>query len=139
MNESPDNRLAETNLLYNATTLDHISHPRNVGRFQSADGEGTVDDANTENRITIYVRVRSGKITAARFRTFGCSACIAASSAVTILARGLSLSDAHRVGGDSVDARLGGLPAEKRHCADFAAEALQRAAADALSRVNPSI
>jgi len=138
MTQTPEERIAETNLQYNKITLDHIAHPRNVGRFEAADGEGTVDDAVTENRITIYVRVRGDRITSARFRTFGCSACIAASSAVTVLARGLGLSEASALDLERVDQALGGLPAEKRHCAEFAARALQRAAADALKRLRPA-
>ena len=59
----------------------------------------------------------------ATFRTFGCSACVAASSMATELLVGRR----EPVSADELDAALGGLPAEKRYCADLVAEAVRRA------------
>ena len=63
------------------------------------------------------------RIERATFRTFGCSACVAASSMVTELLVG-------RRGGvsaDELDAALGGLPADKHYCVELVAEAVSRA------------
>jgi NifU-like protein involved in Fe-S cluster formation len=112
---------------YSATTVDHFRRPRNVGRLDNADAVGTVDDAATENLITIYLRVEAGRVTAARFRTFGCSACIAASSILTELVQGRGLAEAAAIDAATILRELDGLPPTKTHCAALAALALARA------------
>ena len=91
-----------------------------------ADGVGRIDDATTDTMVQIFVRRSvSREVVRATFRTFGCSACIAASSMLTELLPG-------RVGApsaDELDAALGGLPADKRYCADLVSEAARRALA----------
>jgi hypothetical protein len=74
--------------------------------------------------VQIYVKLdAAGRVARATFRTFGCSACIAASSIVTELLIGRDSTP----GSDELDAALGGLPADKRYCADLVAEAARRA------------
>jgi NifU-like protein involved in Fe-S cluster formation len=92
-----------------------------------------VDDAATETTISVYVAVADGRVARATFRTFGCSACVAASSAVTELIIGRPVAQAAAVSADEVDEALGRLPADKRYCAELAAEAARRA----LARVTP--
>ena len=66
---------------------------------------------------------------AARFRTFGCSACVAASSAATELLQDQTVADASRLDGAAILEALGGLPPDKTHCAELAARALREALA----------
>ena len=120
--------LTESNQLgYSATAVDHYRCPRNVGRLAEANAVGVVDDRATENLITIYLRIESGRALAARFRTFGCSACIAASSMLTELATGRTIDELRAIDGPALLAALEGLPPGKEHCARLAAEALQLA------------
>ena len=91
-----------------------------------ADAVGRVDDPERETMISLYVKVDSGRIARATFRTFGCSACIAASSMATELLTGRTLSKAAFTAKE-LDHALGGLPADKHYCADLVAEASQRA------------
>jgi nitrogen fixation NifU-like protein len=121
--------------MYSDTTVDHFTRPRNVGRIDDADGVGRVDDRATDNLITIYLKVDGGRVSLARFRTFGCSACIAASSLTTELARGVPLAEIGRVDSAAILRALDGLPAGKEHCAALAARALQLAAEDARASV----
>jgi nitrogen fixation NifU-like protein len=104
---------------YSALTVDHFQHPRNVGRLPDADRSGRVDDPATETTITLYVTLSEGIVTRATFRTFGCSACIAASSVATELLVGR----AQALTADEIDAALDGLPSDKRYCAELVAEA----------------
>jgi hypothetical protein len=74
--------------------------------------------------VQIFVKLdAAGHVARATFRTFGCSACIAASSIATELLIGRDVAP------DTVelDAALGGLPADKRYCAELVAEAAARA------------
>ena len=104
---------------YSATTVDHFQHPRNVGRLTDADAVGRVDDAETDTMVEIYVKVDAGVITRATFRTFGCSACIAASS----IATELLLGRARPLTAEEIDRALGGLPDDKHYCAALVADA----------------
>jgi nitrogen fixation NifU-like protein len=115
---------------YSATAFDHIRHPRNVGRLDDANGFGEIDDQATENYVSIYLRIESGRIVAARFRTLGCSSCVAASSATTELVLGQTPDSAAAVDRAAILTALDGLPPGKHHCADLAAAALARALAD---------
>ena len=115
---------------YSDATIEHFRHPRNVGRLEDPDGYGAVDDRATENFVSFYLRVEDGRVTAARFRTFGCSACIAASSAGTELARGRPIEALRSVDVRAILNALDGLPADKLHCAELAAQALAAAAED---------
>jgi nitrogen fixation NifU-like protein len=108
---------------YSATTVEHFQHPRNVGRLADPDAVGRVDDAETDTMVEIYVKLDQGKVTRATFRTFGCSACIAASSIATELLIGRT--DAPSAA--ELDDALGGLPADKRYCAELVAEAAHKA------------
>jgi nitrogen fixation NifU-like protein len=108
---------------YSAATIDHFQHPRNVGRLTDADAIGRVDDAETDTMVEIYVRIESDRVTRATFRTFGCSACIAASSMATELLVGSDTSPTAA----ELDTALGGLPADKRYCVELVAEAAKRA------------
>jgi nitrogen fixation NifU-like protein len=115
---------------YSSTTIEHFRHPRNVGRLDDYDGFGEVDDSATENYISFYLKLEQGLVSAARFRTLGCSACIAASSVATELALQQAPELVRRIDGPRIVQALGGLPAEKEHCAQLAARALQSAIDD---------
>ena len=88
-----------------------------------ADGIGRVDDATTDTMIQLFVKIVGGRVQRATFRTFGCSACIAASSIATELLVGRREPPS----AEELDTSLGGLPADKRYCAELVAEAAQRA------------
>jgi NifU-like protein involved in Fe-S cluster formation len=109
---------------YTAITVDHFQRPRNVGRLADAHSVGRVDDVARETTISIYVRFGAdGRVERATFRTFGCSACVAASSMATELLVGRDDS----LPAEEIDVALGGLPADKRYCAELVAEAVRRA------------
>lgn len=94
-----------------------------MGRLDDADGVGRVDHPETDTMVQIYVKLVDRRVARATFRTFGCSACIAASSIATELLLGRAWPPAAA----ELDAALGGLPADKRYCADLVAEAARRA------------
>ena len=72
----------------------------------------------------------------ARFRTNGCGATVACGSFAAEAALGKTVNELLDVKGEMILERMGGLPAQERHCAYLAAEALQKASMDYVGRVS---
>jgi nitrogen fixation NifU-like protein len=116
---------------YSAQVLDHFARPRNLGRLPDANGRATVGDLRDgPTQIAIAVRVEAGRVAAARFRTFGCSAAIAASSMATVLISGLTTDEAAALTAETITTALGGLPPERAYAPTMAAAAVRGAIAD---------
>lgn len=119
---------------YSDTLVDHFRNPRNVGMMREPDGVGEAADPQCLDVARFHLRVRDGRIIEARFQTYGCGPTIAAASAASELITGASLGEAMELGGDRVEATVGGLPDDRRHAAVVVADAIRAAARDALDR-----
>ncbi len=117
--------------LYSPVAVSHFTEPRNVGGVEDPDGKGSDTNPTCGDRTTITVRVRDGRIDDVRFRTFGCVAAIASASALTEMAKGLSVDEARALDPRRLIDTLGGLPARKEGCALMAVGALRAALVDA--------
>ncbi len=116
--------------MYNDTVLDHFSNPRNIGEIAEASGVGSVGNPVDGDRITIYIKVADNCLTDIKAKVFGCAAAIAASSMVTVLAQGKTLTEALQITNEAVAEALQGLPPNKLRCSNIAADALHNAIAD---------
>lgn len=113
---------------YSDKVMDHFLHPRNVGAIEDADGIGEIGNAVCGDIMKIYIKVgEDGRITDAKFQTFGCGAAIATSSMVTEMVKGKTLEEALKISKQMVAEALGGLPPNKMHCSNLAADALKAA------------
>jgi nitrogen fixation NifU-like protein len=122
--------------VYSAIVMDHFQKPRNVGSMPDPDGEGYAENSVCGDAMTLYLRVAGDRITEARFRTFGCAAAIAASSALTEMLRGRTLEEAVKIRKEEVAEALGGLPSTKLHCSVLAEDAVRAAVKDCLGKRN---
>lgn len=113
--------------MYNEIVMDHFSDPRNLGEIADADSIGQIKNTADGDQITIYIKVKDNIITDIKFKTFGCGAAIAASSMLTVLAKGKTLDEAMNISNDDVNNALGGLPEQKLKCSNNAASALHNA------------
>jgi nitrogen fixation NifU-like protein len=116
--------------IYTEKVKDHFFHPRNVGEIKDADGIGTVGNPVCGDVMTIYIKVKDGRIADIKFKTYGCAAAIASSSIATEMVKGMTLDEAMKLTRDDVANELGGLPAIKTHCSNLAADALHEAIKD---------
>lgn len=116
--------------MYNDIVLDHFSDPRNVGEIVNADGIGEAGNPVDGDKIIIYIKIDKNILTDIRFRTLGCGAAIAASSMVTVMAKGKALEACLEISNEDVAEALGGLPLNKLRCSNIAADALHSAIAD---------
>jgi len=119
---------------YSKKVMDHFMNPRNVGVIDDADGVGEVGNPVCGDVMKITIKVEDNRIMDINFQTLGCGAAIATSSIVTELAKGKTLEEALTLNRDSVADELDGLPANKMHCSNLAADALHAAIRDYLSK-----
>ena len=121
--------------MYTDLVMDHLGNPRNVGEIEDADGVGQIGNpvCGDVMRITISVDA-DDRIADVKFKTFGCGAAVATSSMVTELVMGKTLAEAAEISNKVVADALGGLPPNKMHCSNLAADALHLAIQDYLTR-----
>ncbi|MCL6615098.1 MAG: iron-sulfur cluster assembly scaffold protein, partial [Firmicutes bacterium] len=96
----------------------------------SPDGVGEVGNPVCGDIMKIYLRIKDGRIEDIKFKTFGCGAAIATSSMVTEMVKGKTLDEAMAVTREAVAEALGGLPPNKMHCSNLAADAVHKAIED---------
>ncbi len=120
--------------MYSPKVMDHFTNPRNVGEIEDADGVGMVGNPICGDVMKLSIKVEGDRITSAKFKTFGCGAAIATSSMVTELVQGKTLEEALEISNKAVAEALDGLPANKMHCSNLAADALHKAIEDYLAR-----
>ena len=116
--------------MYSDKVMEHFRNPRNMGEIPDADGVGTVGNPVCGDLMTIYIKVKDGRLEDVKFKTFGCGAAVATSSMVTELAKGRTLEEAMKITRGNVAENLGGLPPVKMHCSNLAADGLHKAIED---------
>ncbi len=121
-------------MAYSAKVIDHFNNPRNVGLIEDADGVGEVGNPVCGDVMKISIKVEGGRIADVKFQTLGCGAAIATSSITTELARGKKVEEAMAITRDDVAGELDGLPANKMHCSNLAADGLHQAIKDYQSK-----
>ena len=87
-------------------------------------------DASCGDVFVMFIKVRENRLEDVKYLIQGCGAAIATCSALSDLAKGLTLEEALRLTDDDIARELGGLPLEKLHCSNLAATTLHRAIAD---------
>ena len=116
--------------VYSEKVLEHFRNPRNVGELENPDGVGIEGNPVCGDLMEIHIQVEDDRITDIKFKTFGCGSAIATSSMVTELAKGKTLDEALEITRQDVADELDGLPKQKMHCSNLAADALHKAIED---------
>lgn len=117
-------------MTYSDIVMEHFYNPRNARRMENPDAIGKAGEPGRGPFMLLYLRFDREKIVDASFQSYGCGPAIAAGSILTEKIAGLARSQASLWDSAAIDAALGYLPNEKKHCAALAASAL----ADALTK-----
>ncbi|PWA82464.1 sufE/NifU family protein [Artemisia annua] len=130
--QSPATRILTR--LYHERVVDHYNNPRNVGAFDKNDptvGTGLVGAPACGDVMKLQIKVddKTGKITDACFKTFGCGSAIASSSVATEWVKGKQMEEVITIKNTEIAKHLS-LPPVKLHCSMLAEDAIKAAVKD---------
>ena len=114
-------------MAYSETFKDHLANPRNAGTLADADAEAEQVNPVCGDRLRLTLRLRGGRVEAARFLAYGCPPTLACGSALAELVEGMTLEEAARLTRARIIEAVGGLPSRKQHAAALAVETLREA------------
>ncbi len=116
--------------MYTDIVMDHFKNPRNIEKFEDADGVGEAGDTKCGDYLIISIKVENFFIRNISFEVYGCGAAIASSSMTTVLAKNKHVLTAYAITKKNIIEALGGLPPEKEHCSLLGEKALKNAIID---------
>src|ERR1700685_4196917 len=111
--------------MYSARLLEHFRDPRNVGQLAPPAVAVGASNPACGDMLRLSARFENGRVAEARYQTRGCTASIAAGSALTEWMTGKSRVQIAAFAPAMVDAAVGGLPAESKHAAVLCADAVK--------------
>jgi NifU-like protein len=124
--------------LYSDKVKKHFFNPQNIFKTnqeeidfeKEADGIGEVGSPACGDVMKMYIKVKDNKITACKWKTFGCASAIASTSILSEMVIGMTLEEAKKITPQDIVKELGGLPARKIHCSVLGDQALRKAIED---------
>ena len=105
--------------------LDHFQNPRNTGDLPAPASSVQVENPACGDILKLCVRFEADRVAEARYKTRGCTASIAAGSALTQWMIGKSRAELAAVRTDTIEEALGGLPPASRHAAVLCVDAVK--------------
>lgn len=112
---------------YSEKVMEHYRNPRNVGKIDDADAVGLAGSLACGDQLKIYLKIKDGIVTDAKFQTFGCGSAVASSSILTEMIIGKPIEEVRKITNKDIADQLEGLPPEKMHCSVMGYEALEDA------------
>lgn len=109
--------------MYSDLLLDHFRHPRHAGELDSPAVRVEVTNPACGDVLRLSARIEDGRIIEARFKARGCTASIAAGSALAERITGGSVDELSRLTPLDIEQALDGLPETSKHAAALAVDA----------------
>lgn len=111
--------------LYPERLLDHFKNPRHAGLLAPPALVVQVENPACGDILKLSARIESGFVIAAAFQVRGCTASIAAGSALAEWLHGQSIENLNAFRESIIDEALGGLPPASRHAAALCSSAVK--------------
>ncbi|MCP5111570.1 MAG: iron-sulfur cluster assembly scaffold protein [bacterium] len=121
--------------MYSKQLLEHFQNPRNVGELGPPAISVEVSNPACGDIMRLAAIVTGGRIIEVRYQTRGCTASVAAGSALSEWMTGRDVGELEVLNATLVGELVGGLPAESKHAAVLCVDAVRawlRAAASDL-------
>lgn len=111
--------------MYNERLLEHFTNPRNVGELEPPAVVVEVSNPACGDLLRLSVRFEGDRVAAARYKTRGCTASIAAGSALTEWLAGKTRAELAALGPAVIEEAVGGLEPASKHAAVLCADAVK--------------
>lgn len=111
--------------MYSEKLLEHFKNPRNVGELPPPARTVEVSNPVCGDILRLSALFDGDRIGEVRYRTRGCTASIAAGSALTELLRGKTTEECARMVARDVEEAVGGLSNESKHAAVLAIDGVR--------------
>lgn len=105
--------------------LEHFSNPRNVGDLAAPAITVDVENPACGDMLRLSVRFDGDRAVETRYRVRGCSASIAAGSALTELISGKTASELSNLRAVDIESEIGELQAASKHAAALCLDAVK--------------
>jgi nitrogen fixation NifU-like protein len=128
-NQPAESAAGSAPFMYSEILIDHAKNPRNM------DGPPphncfALNDGFCGDMMMVWINIQGDIVTDIAFGTDGCGPSIACGSMATELAKRKTVNEAKEITPEIIEAKLGGLPEDHKHCASLAAGTLQLAITD---------
>jgi nitrogen fixation NifU-like protein len=114
-------------MAYSDAFKEHLAHPRNGGELLDANAVAEETNPICGDRLRLSLRIKDGRIEAARFLAYGCPPTLVCGSALGEMLEGLTLEEALALTRQKIIDAIGGLSSRKQHAAALAIETLRLA------------
>ena len=111
--------------MYPKRLIEHFQNPRNVGELPAPALTVEVSNPACGDIMRLSARFERGVIVEVKYKVRGCTASIAAGSALTEWMMGKTAAELAAFRTAIVDEAVGGLPAESKHAGALCAEGLR--------------
>ncbi len=111
--------------MHSERLLDHFQNPRNPGELAPPALRVEVTNPACGDVLRLSARLENGRVAEARFLTRGCTASIAASSALTEVMMGKSRTELEALNTGAIEDAVGGLEPASKHAAVLCIDALR--------------
>jgi nitrogen fixation NifU-like protein len=111
--------------MYPPELIEHFQNPRNVGELPLPAVTVEVSNPACGDILRLSVQWKQGKAAEVRYKVRGCTASIAAGSALTEWMTGKTAQEIAAFQPAIVDGAVGGLPPASKHAASLCADGVQ--------------
>ncbi|HME07220.1 MAG TPA: iron-sulfur cluster assembly scaffold protein [Bryobacteraceae bacterium] len=112
--------------MYSETLLDHFRNPRNVGELPPPAMTVEVTNPACGDILRLSVSFENDRVCQVLFKVRGCTASIAAGSALTEWLQGKTRAELRRLEAGDIEAAVGGLPPESQHAAALCVDGVRK-------------
>lgn len=112
--------------MHSERLLDHFRNPRNAGELPPPAIQADVSNPACGDMLRLWARFENDRVVEARFQTRGCTASIAAASALTEWMTGRSRSELKALTPAVIEDALGGLDPASKHAAVLCVDGVRR-------------